>query len=238
MIHLVWHKKRLIILKPNIEGLSDYHRFLFELSRSFDSVGNQAERKQLLTQTLKLWRGWGNDYEVARILGHLSDASRLMDLPKEGVQLAQEALEIYERLGDTKEQVLCLIKLGWLLESDKQLDAAEEAISRAISLLPETGQQYHVCESHRVLGEIYRSKGKTEEVIHHFEVALGIASSFDWHHDLFWIYYSLAGLFLDGGGFDDANAHIERAKLHTANRAYHLGRAMELQARVWYNQQT
>ena len=27
MIHLVWHKERLIILKPTIEGLSDYRRF-------------------------------------------------------------------------------------------------------------------------------------------------------------------------------------------------------------------
>ena len=67
-------------------------------------------------------------------------------------------------------------------------------------------------------------------------MALGIASSFDWHHGLFWIYYSLAGLFLDRGGFDDANIHIECAKSHTANRAYRLGRAMELQVRVWYNQ--
>ena len=105
---------------------------------------------------------------------------------------------------------------------------------QSVSSLAETGQQYRVCESHRVLGEIYRSNGKTEEAIHHFEVALGIASSFDWHHDLFRIYYSLAGLFLGGSRFDDANTHIERAKSHMANSVYPLvGCVMELQARVW-----
>jgi tetratricopeptide (TPR) repeat protein len=66
--------------------------------------------------------------------------------------------------------------------------------------------------------------------------ALGIASSFNWHDHLFWAHYALAELFLDEGRFDDAHAHVERAKSHAVNNAYYLGRAMELQARVWYKQ--
>jgi hypothetical protein len=52
MAHLYWHKKRLTILKPKIEGLPDDHRFkpecLFQLSRLFGSVGNHVERKNSL----------------------------------------------------------------------------------------------------------------------------------------------------------------------------------------------
>jgi tetratricopeptide (TPR) repeat protein len=136
----------------------------------------------------------------------------------------------------TRDNRQCLIKLAWLFQSDNQLDAAEEAAFRAIDLLPEKGEQYRVCKSHRLLGDIYQSKGEIKKAIHHSEVALGIASTFNWHDDLFWVHYKLAGLFRDEGRFDDANDHIERAKSHTVNSAYNLGRAMEEQARVWYRQ--
>jgi len=240
MIHLIWHKRRLIVLKSKIEGLPDDHsskpECLFELSRLFDSVGNQMERKRLLAHVLELWRERENDYEVARILRHLSDANRLMVLPEEGIQLAKEALEIYERLGDTMEQAQCLIKLSWLLLSDKQFDGAEEAASNAIDLLQGTGHQHRICECHRILGHTYRSKGETEKAIHHLEVALGIASPFNWASALFWVHYLLAELFLDGDRFDDAHAHIERAKSYAVNSAYYLARVAQLEAQAWYGQ--
>jgi len=240
MEHLYWHKRRLVVLKPKIEGLPDVHRSkpdcLYELSQLFDVVGNRVERKRLLTHVLKLYRERRNRGGVAETLSLLSDTNRLMGLPKEGIQQAKEALEIYESLGDTVEQAQCLNYLASSLHSDDQLDAAEEAASRAINLLPENGHQSLVCESHRLLGLIYQSKSETEKAIHHLEVALEIASSFNWHSHLFWIHYGLAGLFLGEGRFDDAQAHVEHAKSHTVDSAYYLGRAMELQAMIWYMQ--
>ena len=238
--HLYWHKKRLTILKPKIEGLPDDHRSkpgcLFQLSRLFGSVGDRVEHKRLLIYALKLQRQRGSDRQVATTLMELSEANRHMGLHREGIQQAREALGVYERLGDTVQQANCLIKLARLLGSDKRLNAAEEAASRAITLLPEEGEQYRACRSHRALGEIYGSKGETEKAIHHYEVALRIASSFNWHDNLFWIHYKLAGLFRNEGRLDDAREHLNRAKPHTANSAYRLGYAMELQARVSYDQ--
>jgi len=43
-------------------------------------------------------------------------------------------------------------------------------------------------------------------------------------------------LFRDEGRFCDAQTHLEQAKSHAVNNAYHLGRATELQAEVWYRQ--
>jgi len=238
--HLVWHKKRLVILGPKIEGLPDNHsskpECLFELSRLFFSVRHQAECKRLLTQALALERERGNVHQVTRILRHLSDANRLMGLPEEGIRRAREALEILERTGDTVGQARCLIKLALLLCDDQQFDAAEEAASRAIELITEKGSQSLVCESHRVLGNIHRSKGEMEKAIHQYGVALEIASSSNWHGALFQIHHALAGLYYDEGKFDDAQVHIERAKLHTADSLYNLGCAMEQQAKVWYKQ--
>jgi len=240
MKHIYWHKPRLIVLRPRIEGLPDDHcskpECLFELSRLFERVGNVTERKRVLTHTLKLERGRGNDLQVTRILRHLSDTCRIMGLHEEGIQFAEEALEVLERLGDTVAQAKGLNSLAWLLLQDEQLDAAEEAVSRAISLIPEEGHQTLVYGSHLILGNIYHSKGEREKVISHFEAALGIASLFDWHDPLFWVHYNLAQLFLDEARFDDALAHVEQAKSHAVNGACYLGRAMELQAEVWYKQ--
>ena len=240
MHHLFWRKNRLVVLGPKIEGLPDDHRSkpgcLFELSRLFFFNGYYAECKSLLTLTLELWRGWGDDYGVARTLKQLSSTDRIVSVPEESMRHAREALEIYERLGSTANQADCLAALAWSLRDDNQLDAAEEAGSRAIDLLPAKGEEFRVCEAHHALGTVYRSKGETKKAIHHFEAALGVASSFGWEDRLFWIYDSLARLCLDEGRFDDAHAHIERAKSHAIDSAHNLGIAMELQAVVWYTQ--
>ena len=240
MEHLYWHKRRLTVLKPKVEGLPDDHRSkpkcLFELSLVFPSIGNYVECKRLLTHALKLSRERGSDLWVAVMLRQLSNANLRMDLLEEGIQQAKEASDIWERLGDTVEHVNCLIGLAKLLQSDQQLDAAEGAVRRALDLISEKDDQFLVCSSHHILGDIYQSKGETERAIHHYELALGIASCFRWPNCLFWNNYSLARLLLDDGRFDDAQARIERSKSHAADNAYNLGRAMELQAEVWYRQ--
>ena len=238
MRHLFWHKKRLTVLKPKIEGLPDDHRSkpecLFELSRLFFSVWNHVECKRLLLYAIKLGREQGNDGQVAHALLCLSDSSRLMDLPREGIEQAKEAFEVYERLDDTMGQAECLVNLALLLRDDNQLDAAEEAASRMIGLVRGEGNPLLVCQSHRLLGEINESKGEMGKAVHHFEAALATASSLNWHDELSAIHLNLGWLFLDEGKLDDAHSHVERAKLHAVDRdACSLGRGMELQAEVW-----
>jgi len=134
------------------------------------------------------------------------------------------------------ERAWCLIELAWFFRDQKQLDAAEETAFRAINLLPETGEEFLVCNSHHILGNIYRSKGEIEKAVHHFEAALGIASSFDWRARLFDIHSSLAMLLHDEGRLDSADVHVEHAKSYAVNDPYILGQAMILQAAVWLAQ--
>ena len=237
---LRWHKPRLVTLGPKIEALPDDHpskaRCLYNLSRLYHSAGNWVEHKRLLTHALKLWRERGDDNQVAQTLIVISEANRQMYLYEEGIQQAKEALEIIERLGDTVKQAESLIALACVLLDNRQLDAAEEAAFRAIDLLPEKGERFQVCSGHHTLGSIYSSKGNTEKAIHHFEVALEIASSLNVDADLTWIHFSLSQLFSRECRFDDAHTHIECAKSHAVNNPYNLGRAMELQANFWYDQ--
>jgi len=241
MKHLSWHKPRLITLGRKIEALSDDHsskrECLFYLSRLLHRVGSYAERKRLLTHALKLAQESRDDNQLAQILGHLSCTNLWMRLFKEGIQQAREASGIYERLGDTVEQVQCLILLAWLLHGDNQLDDAEEAALHAIDLLPEN-DEHRGCQCHHILGKIHLSKGDTARAVYHLEVAFGIASSFDWLNLLVLIHFSLADVFGHQGKFDDAHAHIEHAKLHATNDhdTFLLARAMELQAGLLHKQ--
>jgi len=238
--HLCWHKPRRTVLGPKIEELPDDHSCkpscLLWLSRLFGQIGNSAEHRSILTHALELERGRGDDRQVAHILRELSDANRVLRLYEEGVQCAEEALKIYERLGDTVEQARCSSKLAWVLHDGGQLDAAEKAAFRAIDLLPEKGDESQVSDCHRVLGNVYRSKGETEKAIHHYEAALKIASSFGWNGRSFWIHYCLARLFSDQDRFDDANAYIGRAKSQMVTNAHHLAFAIDMQARIWFKQ--
>ena len=238
--HLYWHKPRQTVLGPKIEALPDYHpskpECLFKLAWLFESIGNHTEQKRLLEHTLKLEKERGNDEKVAFILSDLSDANRELGFFREGISQVREALGIYEGIGDVEGQGICLIKLASVLHEDKQLDAAEEAASRAIEILPEKGEEYRVCGAHRFLGVIYHSKGEKVKAIHHLETALTIASPFGWNGELFWIHYYLAELFGDEEDFENAQVHIEQAKTYTVDNRYRLGRAILLQARIYYQQ--
>ena len=242
MQHLHWHKKRLVILEPKFRSLPDDHPSkpdcLFQLSLLFHSVGNFTEYKRLLDYVLKFRRKEGNDLMVAETLRFISDASEILGLHEEGMQQAEEALGIYKRLENTMGQARLRLRFARLLYRDDQLDAAEESASQAIGLLSDKrGDQFEVCRCYRILGKIHHSKGKVETAFTHFEQAIVIASTFNWDIQLFWNNYELAKLLFTEKRFDDAHAHLGRAKSYAvSNQLYLLGRAMQLQAELWYDQ--
>ena len=236
--HIYCHKPRLVVLGPKIGGLPDDHpskpRCLFSLSLLLGSVGNNVESKRLLYHILKFWRERGDDAEVAETLALLSDVNNQLALYEEGIPQAKEAFEIFERLCDVPGQVQSLRLLGRLLYESKQLDAAEEAVSRALNLSLGNGNQFQVFECHHLLGLIFQSKGEPEAAIDRFETALGIATHGNLEYLQFWGHYSLARLFCDEGRFCDAYTHIEHSKSYVVNDTYKLGLAMELHAETLY----
>ena len=241
MLHLSWHKVRIVMLGSKIEALPDDHpskcKCFFQLSKLFKFAGNFWEHKRLVTHLLELERGGEDGRRVAHILGCLADTNRILGFCKEGIAQAKEASEIFESLGDTSGRVLCLHDLACLLYQDMQLDAAKETAARALTLVPNEGAELLLCQSHHLLGYMCFSKGERGKAIHHFGVALRIASPSGWHHELGGIHYSLATLFLKEDQFENALDNVKKAQLHTVDSTFHLGRAMELEARIWYRRQ-
>ena len=237
---LYWHKPRITVLGTKFEQLPDGCRSkpdcLAWLAWLFRSVGNFREDKRLLNCSLKLERERRNDDRIAFILIELAVTNRTLGFTEEGIHQAEEALEIYERIGDTGKQIYSLIRLAGLLCSNERLDAAEEVASRAMELALERGDNQWDFSCHRLLGDIYRLKGEREKAIHHLDTALGIASRDGVDYYLYWVHYSLALLFHDEDKPDDAHTHIERAKSLSGGNAYDLGRVVGLQGWVYYRQ--
>ena len=190
--HLLWHKPRETLLRSKIERLPDDHpskpKCLFELSRLFEFLGNRTEGKKLLTRVLTLAKERGDNFLTTKALRRLADANRMLGLYTEGIRQAKEASEIHQRLGDAMGQAHCWVELSQLLLDDKQLDAAKDAVSCTIDLIPEKGNEYLVCRSHRILGNVHRFKREKEKSLYHFKTALKIASRSDWQDQLFWIH--------------------------------------------------
>jgi len=232
--HLYRHKPRLVVLGSKIEGLSDGRpskpQCLYQLSWLFRLLGNYAESKRLHSHALEIWRERGENNKVAQTLLDLSETNQALLLFAEGEKRAKEGSEVYEQLGDKVGQAKCLKSLASLLCQDGQVDAAEEAISRAIDLLPEKGSGYLVSQCHRCLALIYQSKGEIEEAILHYEISLKIASSLGRHSHLPLDHYILAMLYSRQGKFDDANAHVERIKSYAVNSPFDLALSMRAQA--------
>ena len=131
---LYWHKQRQTALGPQIKQLPDDHHFKFDCSLHLvillEDIGNHADRKQLLEHIWKLEREAGNDYRIALILVVLATTNGMLGLIQEGLDQAREAVEIFERIGDTKKHGHSLLILTTLLSNDHQFHAAEEAASR------------------------------------------------------------------------------------------------------------
>ena len=235
------HKPRQTVLSLKIEVLpNDHpskHKFLSVLLDLSQLVGNLIEKIRLLNHLLKLERERGNDRGVADTLGRLSEASQLLSRPKEGIYQAREALEIYERLGDTFPRAGCLSLLARSLCDDGQLDAAEEAAICSNELLLKIRGVHMTSYSQLTLGDIYLSKGQKERAIYHLKMALRIASFLNWKSHLFLVHLSMAEYFLSEDEFNDGYVHIKQAKLYAADAPYDLATAALLQSRILYRQQ-
>ena len=236
--HLNWHKRRFVALGPKIEGLPDDHpskpQCLFEFSQSLNLVGNNAGCKSLLIHALRLWGEWGNNLEVARTLSSLAFVDWASGLRKEGIQRMEEALAMYERLADTARQAAVLLDLALLLVQDDQVNAAEEAASRAISLSDEPKQR-HVCIHHHILAHICQSRGEKEMAINHLNTAFRIAVSLNLWDEQAKILVCLVKLLHEAERFDDAQVHLEYLKSQAGSDPFNLGYAMVTQAHVWFH---
>jgi len=236
--HLHYHKQRLVILGPTIEGLPDNHphklKCLEQLSELSSSVGQYVQGKRLDMCALKLWRKQRNDHKVAQTLVSIAYKNHAMRLFEEAIPQEKEASEIHKRLGDKKEQINSLQHLALLFVQVKQVDTAKEAVSQVLKLSSGTLSANQYCEHHHILGHLHESKGETEAAICHFRNALQIVIHHGLEQTQIQILRCLVQLLLDAERFNDAQIHLNTIKLLEVNDAYELDRHLVTQAYIYF----
>ena len=139
------------------------------------SLGEHAEAKRLLEESLVIrWKNndrWG----IARCLGNLGVvASRLNDL-EESKRLYQEALAISQEIGDRWGVANNLTNLGVTSEEMGECLEAKRLYLESIAIFKELGDQPSQANSINNLGYVLCELGENSEAKHYLEKATEMA---------------------------------------------------------------
>ena len=150
--------------------------------------------------------------------------------------MEKEALEIYEKLGNTEAQTDSLQHLALLFVEVKQVDAAEEVASQAIGLSSGRASERQHCQHHHILGHLHGLRGETEAAIHHFTAVFRIFSHPSTLQHRVTPLQCLLQLLLEAERFDEAQLYLESLKALIANEPYNLDNVLVRQAYIHYGQ--
>lgn len=114
-----------------------------------------------------------------------------LGLHEKRIRVGKEASQNPERLNDAVVQAWALARLCWVqvvLRRSARQRRRDSHSSHAIDLFLERDERIYLYTCRRLLGRIYHPKNGTEKASRDFEIALGLASSFNGLNALFWIH--------------------------------------------------
>ena len=236
---LAEYKPRPVILGPKINILPETHPFKANCVRAlatlFAVLGDFSVARRLHFHELRLWEGHRNELNGAIALTRLADANRLLGSTREGIGQAEEALKIFERLEDKCWQGHCLKIIAWGYVDCRQLRGASRCVDRLFALLGNGGDKGLLRSCGRILATISVQIGNLSDAKEILESTLEVPLLLGDAHSRFWIIYRLAEVYFGLGDLDGVGNQITGMKslAQVSHDQYLLGRAMELQAKVW-----
>ncbi|MBN1935041.1 MAG: tetratricopeptide repeat protein [Anaerolineae bacterium] len=118
---------------------------------------------------LSLRRELGAAWETAQSLGNVGSALMLLKRFDEAEAHMRQAGEIFDRIGDRRDQGSIHHNLAWLCVYRGQLDAAEGEFRQALALWAPIEHRRGVAFVHNDLGALYLQQGRLEEARTHLE---------------------------------------------------------------------
>ena len=232
-------KPRPVILGPRIDILPETHPFKADcvcaLATLFGVLGDFFAARRLHLHELRLWDRRGSELNGAIALTRLADANRLLGNTREGISQAEEALRVFERLEDKCWQGHCLKIIAWAWIDGRQLGGALRCVDRLFILLRNGGDKGLLRSCGRILATISVQMGNLSDAKEILEGTLEVPFLLGDAHSRFWIIYRLAEVYFGLGDLDGVGRQVSNMKslAQASHDQYLLGRAIELQAKVW-----
>ena len=237
--HLAEYKPRPVILGPKIDTLPETHPSKAEcvcaLATLFSVLGDFSVARRLHLHELRLWQKHGNELNGAIALTRLADTNRLLGNTQEGIGQAEEALRVFERLEEKCWQGHCLKIIAWGYVDCRQLRGASRCVDRLFALLRNGSDKGLLRSCGRILAAISVQTGNLSDAKEILESTLEVPLLLGDAHSQFWITHRLAEVYFGLGDLNGVGDQITGMKslAQVSRDQYLLGRAMELQAKMW-----
>jgi tetratricopeptide (TPR) repeat protein len=102
----------------------------------------------------------------------ITDIYQMLGQPEKALKMWEQALAIYRKLGDRKQEKLTLFVISRLYQQQRQYDQALAALQKVLSINRELGDYSSEQSTLIRIGEIYEQQGQYEQALDSYQQAL------------------------------------------------------------------
>ena len=133
----------------------------------YQALGNAESARTCHRQALEIYREIENAIGEARALNDLGEICLEQGNPVEALELHRQSLRIREQQQSQQAQATSLLNIGRVHLATDKLEAAREALNRALSIAAKTGARPKESTAHRLLAEVCERSGDYREALEH-----------------------------------------------------------------------
>ncbi len=154
----------------------DALRALSALTRFWRGHGHAAEARRWLAHGLELSDGIDAEVRADALLASARQAAAQSDLEAE-LPLLEDALTLYEQLGQPRQSSQVLAELGWIHLQQGHVDRAAELCELALARSRDSGDPRAVSTTLNYLADVYSARDEHDRALVAHEEALALRRS-------------------------------------------------------------
>jgi tetratricopeptide (TPR) repeat protein len=186
-------------------------KVLFGAARFANSLGDDERMRELMEESLAVYRSLGDRTGVARSLDGLGIAvSNLGDLSR-GIELNQQSAAIYRELGDDRGLAITLNNLGSLCLSLGEHERATLALEEALAVFERLGLRDRMPIALGNLGLAALLRGRPQDALASLRRSVEVALELDYTEGLIYGLEGIAAALTATGAFERAATFIGAA---------------------------
>lgn len=178
------------------------------LALLFYKKGDYTKALQYQKQSLRLSETIQNQYWIAINQANLGNIYSDINYPKLAEHAYLQSLQASNQTGNTLQITRCLINIGVLKHSQKELNAAIMQFDEAMKYANDIGNQELLADCYNNIGTILREQHKLDSALLYLEEGLKIRQLIDNEFELADSYNNIAMVYILQKSFNQASNYI------------------------------